>query len=140
MPKIKLQELLSYPFTVEIPVRITDINYGGHLGNDSMVSILHEGRFRFVQHIGYKDEIEAGMIMADLVVQFKAESFCDDKLIIGIAVGEFSKSSLRIFYKAANADGKLIALAESGIVFIDYKTKKICGIPERFNIMINRII
>ena len=58
MPKIRLQELNSYQYFVVIPVRITDINYAGHLGNDSMISIIHEARFRFVQHIGFKDEID----------------------------------------------------------------------------------
>ena len=37
MPRIKLElhEILIY--STEIPVRITDINYGGHLGNDSIL-------------------------------------------------------------------------------------------------------
>jgi len=139
MPRIKLQELANYPYWLEIPVRITDINYGGHLGNDSMVSIIHEARFRFVQNIGFNNEIEAGMIMADLVVQFKAESFCDDKLIVGIAVGEISKSSFRIFYKAINSEKKLITLAETGIVFIDYSTRKIISVPEKFTAFMESI-
>jgi len=131
MPKIKLQTLDKYPYSIEIPVRITDINYGGHLGNDSMVSIIHEARFRFVQRFGFKDEVDAGIILQDLCIQFKAETFCNDKLTIDIAIGEMSKFSFRMFYKATSA-GNVVALAETGLVFIDYSTKKLTNVPEKF--------
>lgn len=132
MPKIKLQEMDRYQYQIEIPVRITDVNYGGHLGNDSMVSIIHEARFRFVQQIGFKDEVEAGIILQDICIQFKAETFCNDKLTIHIALGEISRCGLRMFYKIINSDKNVAALAETGIVFIDYSTKKVSNIPEKF--------
>ena len=133
MPKINLQELDRYLYSVEIPVRITDINYGGHLGNDSMASIIHEARFRFVQQSGFKNEIEAGIILKDICILFKAEVFSDDKLTISIALGEISKCSLRMFYKVTNFQGGTVALAETGIAFIDYSTKKSSSVPEKFS-------
>ncbi|MCP3966914.1 MAG: thioesterase [Lentisphaerae bacterium] len=63
MPKLKLKPLDNYVFNLTMPVRINDINYGRHLGNDSFISIIHEARFRFIQSLGYKDELDAGIII-----------------------------------------------------------------------------
>lgn len=131
MPRFKLKELDKYTYSIEIPIRITDINYGRHLGNDSMISILHEARFRFVQQIGFIDELEAGMILQDLCVQFKAETFYNDKLTVHIGIDEISNHSCRIYYKVTNMEMKIAALAETGIVFIDYATKKLCSVPDK---------
>jgi len=38
----------SFPFGIDIPVRITDINYGGHLGNDAVLGLVHEARIAFL--------------------------------------------------------------------------------------------
>jgi hypothetical protein len=34
MARIKLDLPADFPFAAELRVRITDINYGGHMGND----------------------------------------------------------------------------------------------------------
>jgi hypothetical protein len=46
-----------------------DINYGGHLGNDAVLSLVHEARVRFLKQQGYtENNIEgAGIIMADAI-------------------------------------------------------------------------
>lgn len=132
MPRVKLSIQNNYPYQINIPVRITDINYGRHLGNDSLVSLIHEARFRFIQDLGFLDEIDAGIIIQDLCVQYKSEVFCNDKLAIHIAIGEVENCSLRMFYKIVNSEKKVVAIAETGIVFIDYNTKKVKSIPEKF--------
>ncbi len=76
--KIELPEKCIAAFT--IPVRITDINYGNHVGNNSLVEIIHEGRMQFLRQHGFT-ELEAGgsaLIMSDLAVEFKNESFYKD--------------------------------------------------------------
>ena len=42
MARIKLNMPENYLFRTEIPIRITDINYGAHVGNDSLLSIIHD--------------------------------------------------------------------------------------------------
>jgi len=46
MARIKIEIPDKFIYKTEIPIRITDINYGGHLGNDSLLSIIHEARVR----------------------------------------------------------------------------------------------
>ena len=69
--KIELPENSIASFT--IPVRITDINYGNHVGNDSFVAIIHEARMQWLKQYGYTElQVEAvGLIMSDLAVEFQ---------------------------------------------------------------------
>lgn len=128
---------LTFPpttiFTTAIPVRITDLNYGNHLGNDALVSILHEARVQFFAEYGYTElNIEGtGIIMADLAVQYKAEAFYGDILKIEIAVEDFTRVSFDIYYQVTARD-KIIAIAKTGIVCFDYQLKKVVSIPEAF--------
>ena len=55
MPRLRLKPLDSYPFSIEMTVRITDLNYGGHLGNDTMLSLIHESRIAFLARHGFSE-------------------------------------------------------------------------------------
>ena len=57
--KIELPEIFS--FTTTIPIRITDLNYGGHVGNDTILSIIHEARMQFLKNAGYTELDLEGM-------------------------------------------------------------------------------
>ena len=132
--KIKLSEI--FQFSCEIPVRITDINYGGHVGNDTILSIIHEARMQFFSHFGYSEmQIEGvGIILADVGVEFKSELFYGDKIIAYVAAGEFGKVSFDVFYKLEkklNNKRVLVAVAKTGIVCYDYQNKKIIAVPEK---------
>ena len=45
MGRVKIKFPAENPlFITTIHVRIGDINYGGHVGNDAILSIIHEAR------------------------------------------------------------------------------------------------
>jgi hypothetical protein len=77
MARMKLDIPSRIQFTTELNVRISDVNYGGHLGNDAVLSLIHEARVQFLNHFGYseKDIEETGIIMADSVVIYRSEAF-----------------------------------------------------------------
>ena len=134
MPRLKLKPLEKYPFCTEIMVRTTDLNYGGHLGNDSLLSLLHEARVAFLAFYGFT-ELDCGgvsLIMADAAVIYQGEAFAGDRLIFEVSAGEPSKCGFRLFYRVTRQnDGKEIALAELGIVCYDYKLGRIEKLPEK---------
>ena len=74
MARIKLDLPEHFPFTIELQVRITDINYRGHMGNDALLSLLHEARVQFLAHygLGEMDIFGVGLIMADSVIIYKS--------------------------------------------------------------------
>ena len=137
MARVKLLIPERKIFSTEIGVRITDINYGNHLGNDALVSLLHEARMQWLRTLNYTElNIEgASLIMADLAVEYKGESFYGDVLIIAIAIGEISKASFEIYYHlTTNRLDKnvTIAKAKTGLVCYDYKEKKVIELPQKF--------
>jgi acyl-CoA thioesterase FadM len=135
MARIKIDSPGTFPFTTLIPVRITDINYGGHVGNDAFLSIIHEARMQFLKTYNYAelDFGGTGLIMSDLGIEFKGELFYGDMVIASVTTGAFTKVGFDIYYKLEKeTDGnrKLIALAKTGMAGYDYKKKKIAALPE----------
>ena len=137
MARIRIELPGSFPFSCKIPVRITDINYGGHAGNDTVLSIIHEARMQFLESIGYT-ELEfagAGMIMSDVAIEFKNELFYGDIIIASVVAGDISGIGFDLFYKLetlrpANGDRNiLVATAKTGMICYDYEKKKIVPIP-----------
>jgi YbgC/YbaW family acyl-CoA thioester hydrolase len=128
----------NYQFSTTINVRITDLNYGNHLANDSLLSIIHEARVRFLKHYGYTElDIEGiGIMMADVVIIYKAQSYYGDCLKIEIAIGNISKKSCDFFYRITRDDNKVIALCKTTVVFYNYQTQKPAPIPQGFLDMI----
>ena len=55
MARVKIELPDSFQFTTEITIRITDLNYGGHVGNDTVLSIIHEARMQFLRHYGHTE-------------------------------------------------------------------------------------
>ena len=46
MARVEIELPEQFPFATEIPIRISDINYGNHLGNDAVLSLAQEARVR----------------------------------------------------------------------------------------------
>ena len=137
MARIKIDLPRKFPFTANIPVRITDINFGGHVGNDTILSIVHEARAQFFTHCGYTelDFAGAGTIMSDVAIEYKNQTYYGDTILASVAVGEITKVAFDLFYKLEkrSAGGKLIpvAFAKTWMVCYDYDQNKITAIPEK---------
>ncbi len=133
MPRVRLKQLDQYPFSTKIVVRVTDLNYGGHLGNNSLLSLVHEARVAFLAIHGLS-ELDCGgvsLTMGDAAIVYQGEAYAGDELNIEVAAGEPSKSGFRLFYRLTrSSDAKKIALAETGMVCFDYNAKKILPLPK----------
>lgn len=136
MARIKIELPEKSIASISIPVRITDINYGNHVGNNAMVEIIHEARVQFLKLHGFT-EMDAGgasLIMNELLVEFKNESFYNDVLDVKIFTGEMSRVSFELYYSIAvhrNDHTFIIALAKTGMVCYNYQEKKVDALPEK---------
>ena len=122
LPEHKLAE-------IKIPVRISDINYGNHVGNDAFVSIIHEARLQWLHQHGYTelDFAGAGLIMSDLAIEFKNESFYGDVIEVIIYGGETARVSFDLFYQLStlrNNTKIVLANAKTGMITYTYENKK----------------
>jgi len=136
MARIKINLPARFPFSATIPIRITDVNFGGHVGNDTILSIVHEARAQFFTHLGYSelDFAGAGTIMSDVAIEYKNQTYYGDHILASVSVGEITKVAFDLFYKLEkrSADGKLVpvAFAKTWMVCYDYDLKKVAAIPE----------
>jgi acyl-CoA thioesterase FadM len=135
MARIKIEMPENYTFTTELPIRINDINYGGHLGNDAVLSMMHEARIRFLNYYHYTElDVEgAGIIMTDSAIVYRSEGFYGDTVKIDVTVGDFNRYGCDIYYLLTNKKTAAeIAQAKTGIVFFDYEQRKVIPVPEAF--------
>lgn len=135
MSRIKLDEQHNYPFRYPITLQPRDINFGGHLGNDSLVTLLGSARADMFRSLGFHEgnlgDGRTAIIMSDLVVNYRSEAFMFDEITIDTQVGEFRRTGFRIFHRVRKGD-TLIALAETGITTFDYVSRKVVPVPEGF--------
>lgn len=135
MARVSLDLPETFCFSTDISVRITDLNYGNHLGHDVLLSLIHEARVRFFISKGfYEIDIERrNLVISDAVIIYLAEVLYGDLLEFHVTAGEPNRYGCDIFYKLVRkADSKLIAKAKTGIVFIDPETKKAAELPGSF--------
>ncbi len=135
MARLKLDRPRVVHFSTEIPIRISDINYGNHLGNDALLSLVHEARVRFFKQYNYSElNVDgAAIIMSDVAIVYKSEAFYGETLRFDIAAVDFHRFGCDLVYGIANREsGKEVARAKTGIVFFDYAKKQLIAVPEKF--------
>ncbi len=143
MARVKIELPASFQFTTYINVRITDLNYGGHVGNDTVLSIIHEARMQFLQYYGHTEMNfgGVGLIMSDVAIEFKNELFYSDKIKISVAIAEISKVSFALYYKLEKESGdhQLLpaATGRTGMVCYNYETKKMAIFPAHLKSQFN---
>ncbi|MBS1598604.1 MAG: acyl-CoA thioesterase [Bacteroidetes bacterium] len=136
MARVKIDLPDAFPFITQIPIRITDLNYGGHVGNDNILSIMHEARVQFLKSVGYTEmNVEgAGLIMSAVAIEFKNELFYEDVIHASVAAGEFTRIGFDIFYKLErqmNGKNISVVVAKTAMVCYNYDLKKIVSLSEK---------
>lgn len=135
MNRIKLTLPETWHFSINMTIRVTDLNYGGHVGNDSFLSLIQEARQQFLLSHGYKELSigGAGLIMTDVAIEFKKELNYGDIVKISVTAADFDKLGFDLFYKmeVKNEDHwTLAAKAKTGMLCYDYTQKKKMQLPE----------
>ena len=135
MARAKLELPTNFAFLTEIPIRISDINYGGHLGNDAVLSIVHEARIQFLRYLGYSElDIEGtGIMMTDAIIVYSSEGFYGDVLMVEVGTTDFQSTHCDVVFRLTNmATHKEMARVKTGIAFFNKLTRKISAVPDTF--------
>lgn len=117
-----------------LKVRVTDLNYGNHLGNNALLGLLHEARLDWFRALGYTDERNlggAGIIMADAAIIYQSEAFLGEELSIELRAGDISRVAFDLFY-VVMAGERSVAQAKTAIVFFDYNKRRATSMPAAF--------
>lgn len=131
-------------FSCTIPVRISDINYGNHLGNDAVLSIIHEARMQLLAEWGYT-ELDAGgnsLIMGDVMIAYRGEAFYGEALLIDIYATELSLRAFDLLYHIQTLRlGSMVAIAhaKTGMVCFDYTQRRTALLGEALKSRLVRV-
>ncbi len=142
MSRVKIKFPDEKPlFSCSISVRIGDINYGNHLGNDSVLSIIHEARMQLLKSWkGNELDIKNNsLIMADVMISYRGEAFYGDKLNVDIYADDITDRSFDLLYHISaeqNGQVKDIAHAKTGMLCFDYSTRKIALMNEELKTLL----
>ena len=84
MARIKIDLPESFTFSTEIPIYIGHINYGHHLDNAQLISLVSEARVRYFKSMGYSElDVEGvGIVVADVAAQYRSEAFHGETLVV----------------------------------------------------------
>lgn len=132
--RVTIPQPEQFLFTTSYKVNITDLNYGGHVGNDKFLAIAHECRVQFFEHLGVTEKNigeETGIIMANTIINYKAEAFYGDVLTAKVGVTNIGRSSFALVYHLHKKE-QLVAEILTTIVAINKEKAKPKSIPQSF--------
>jgi acyl-CoA thioester hydrolase len=135
MTRVTLDLPEYFSFSTDIPIRISDINYGNHLGHDSIIILIHEARVRFLHAYGFTElDIDGfGLVMTDLVILYKAEGLYGEILTIEVGIQDLTTYGCDLVYRITNKETETeVARAKTGILIYDYEKRKVVEVPKRF--------
>ncbi len=120
------------PFTI----RISDINYGGHMGNDRALSLFQDARIFFLEEMGFSEKKigeNIGVILTKAEVEYKREVFLHDELMATVTPGEIRSRSFELVYSfTRQCDGAEVFKGKTVLVAYDYYSSKTTQLPGQF--------
>ena len=135
MPRIQIELPVQFPFTTEITLYLSHMNYGGHLDNALLLTVVSEARARFFQSLGYSElDVEGvGIIVSDAALQYRSEAFHGEVMIVSMGAADFgSKGCDLLWCMNEKSTNREVARGKTGIVFFDYATRKVTQVPANF--------
>lgn len=133
MARVTLHFPAPVLFTHPLQLRISDINHGHHLGHDTLVSLFHDSRCQWLaSHNMAEWDIDGlATVVAELVVNYRAEAFVNDTLQMELALGDIGNKSAEIYQQLRKGE-KVIAVAKVSLVFFDIAARQSAPVPQAF--------
>ena len=130
MGRIKIEIPETHVYSTQLSMRISEINYGGHLGNDSALGLCHEVRLQFLKSRGFSEMNFAGLglIMSDAALVYKAEAFHGETLQADLYIADLHRCGFDLIY-LFQKEAKEVLRAKTGLVFFDYNRRQITHAP-----------
>ena len=122
-------------FSVNYKVTISDINYGGHMGNERALLLFQQSRIELFKSLGVTEinvGDNVGTIQKDAHVYYKGEVYLGDELTIIIKNIDIKKTSLNFIYSVEKREGKIVLEGSTIIVAFDYEKKKVARFSQEF--------
>ena len=135
MARVQIHLPDHFVFSTDIALYVGHINYGGHLDNALLLSLVSEARARFFKSLGYTElDVEGrGIVVADAALQYQSEAFHGEVLVVDMVADEFRSKGCDLVWRMRDkATQRDVACGKTGIVFFDYAARKTAAVPESF--------
>ena len=117
-------QLTDFPFVTTDKVRYNDTDRQGHVNNAVFATFMELARVEVLHHpeLGLRED-GASLVLARLVIDFRAEIHFPGEVQIGTRVGRVGRSSIA-FENAIFQHGQLCGYGEAVVVLVDGSTKR----------------
>ena len=117
-------QLTDFPFVTTDKVRYNDTDRQGHVNNAVFATFMELARVEVLHHpeLGLR-EGGASLVLARLVIDYRAEIHFPGEVQIGTRVGKVGRSSIA-FENAIFQHGQLCGYGEAVVVLVDGSTKR----------------
>ena len=135
MPRIQIELPERFPFSSEITLYLSHMNYGGHLDNALLLTVVSEARARFFQSLGYTElDVEGvGIIVSDAALQYRSEAFHGEVMVVSMGAADFTSKGCDLLWRMSEKTSQReVARGKTGIVFFDYAARKVTQVPSGF--------
>lgn len=122
-------------FSIDYKVTVSDINYGGHMGNERALLLFQQVRIDLFEKLGLNEMNVGdgiGTIQKDAHVYYKGEVYLGDTLKIIIKKLEIKKATINFIYAVEKKCGKIVLEGSTTIVAFNYEMKKVSKFPQNF--------
>lgn len=135
MSRIQIELPEQFPFATEITLYLSHMNYGGHLDNALLLTVVSEARARFFQSMGYSElNVEGvGIIVSDAALQYRSEAFHGEVMVVSMGAADFASKGCDLLWRMhEKTSQREVARGKTGIVFFDYAARKVTQVPANF--------
>jgi len=128
----------NFLFSTKVKVRVSDLNYGGHVHHAQFFNYFHEVRIDYLKNLGFS-EFDLGdgngLIMVEEKANFKAEVFLGEELWVWTRISSIKRASFKMDYKITKENdphSKPLSLGSSTFMIFDYNKRKPATVPKIF--------
>lgn len=135
MARLQIQLPEHFAYSTNITLYQSHINYGGHLDNALLLTVVSEARVRFLKSLGYTElNVEGvGIMVADAALQYRSEAFQGEVMVVHMGAADLLHKGFDLVWcMNEQSSQREVARGKTGIVFCDYATRKVVPMPTAF--------
>jgi acyl-CoA thioester hydrolase len=123
----------TFRFSIPIEARYSDLDPQWHVNNVRYLAYLEHARLTYLVQLGLWDGVDfnrLGLIVADIHIAYLLPMLLWQKTRLEMCTAKIGNKSLTFEYRLVDeANGQLLATAESVMVAFDYNTQQSIPVP-----------
>ena len=141
MARVQIRLPSHFAFSTHITLYQSHLNYGGHLDNALLLTLVSEARVRFFKSLGYTElNVEGvGILVSDAALQYRSEAFHGEVMVIRMGATDLGRKGFDMVWSMTEqTTQREVARGKTGIVFYDYLARMVVPMPDAFREKLDR--